>query len=96
MPAGLPSTISTRKPWRSMSPPWEKPTTVEGLLHTARAERLPPAEGGIDIAAILTRMPDHTQITLEIPMHWRTALEGPEAAARRVHDTTVRLLAAMP
>jgi sugar phosphate isomerase/epimerase len=76
--------------------PSEKPTTVEGLLHTARAERLPPGEGGIDIAAILARMPDHTQITLEIPMQRRTALEGPEAVARRVHDATVRLLAAMP
>jgi sugar phosphate isomerase/epimerase len=76
--------------------PSEKPTTVEGLLHTARAERLPPGEGGIDIAAILARIPDHTQITLEIPMQRRTTLEGPEAVARHVHDATVQLLAAMP
>jgi sugar phosphate isomerase/epimerase len=76
--------------------PSEKPTTVEGLLHTARAERLPPGEGGIDIAAILTRMPDHTQITLEVPMQRLTGLEGPEAVARRVHDATLRLLAGMP
>ena len=75
--------------------PAEKPTTVEGLLHTARAERLPPGEGGIDIASILARMPQRTQITLEVPMQRLTGLEGPEAVARRVHDATVRFLAAM-
>jgi hypothetical protein len=61
--------------------PSEKPTTVEGLLHTARAERLPPGEGGIDIAAVLTRMPHHTQLALEVPMQRLTGLEGPEAVA---------------
>lgn len=75
--------------------PAEKPATIEGLLHTARAERLPPGEGGIDIASILTRMPRHTRITLEVPMQHLAGLEGPEAVARRVHDATVRFLAAM-
>jgi sugar phosphate isomerase/epimerase len=37
--------------------PTERPTTTEGPLHTARAERLPPGEGGIDIAPILRAMP---------------------------------------
>ena len=76
--------------------PAEKPTTVEGLLHTARAERLPPGEGGIDIAAILRRMPEQAQIALEVPMQRRTSLEGPEAVARRVHDAAVGFLAAIP
>jgi sugar phosphate isomerase/epimerase len=76
--------------------PAEKPATIAGLLHTAREERLPPGEGGIDIASILTRMPDHTQITLEVPMQRLTGLEGPETVARRVHDATMRLLAQMP
>jgi sugar phosphate isomerase/epimerase len=76
--------------------PLEKPTTVEGLLHTARAERLPPGEGGIDIAAILTRMPHHTQLALEVPMQRLTGLEGPEAVARHVHDAALRYLTAMP
>jgi sugar phosphate isomerase/epimerase len=75
--------------------PAAKPATVEGLLHTARAERLPPGEGGIDLASILTRMPHDIQITLEVPMQHLAALEGPESVARRVHDATVRFLAAM-
>jgi sugar phosphate isomerase/epimerase len=73
--------------------PAEKPATVEGLLHTARAERLPPGKGGIDLAAILKRMPSDTRIALEVPMRRKTALEGPEAVARYVHDETVRFLA---
>ena len=75
--------------------PAEKPTTVEGLLHTARAERLPPGEGGIDIAAIVRRLPLHTQLALEVPMQRLTGLEGPEAVARRVHDAALRYLTAM-
>jgi sugar phosphate isomerase/epimerase len=72
--------------------PSTKPTTVEGLLHTARAERLPPGDGGIDIAAILKRMPRDAQITLEVPMQSLTEREGPEAVARHVHDAAVRFL----
>ena len=75
--------------------PAEKPTTVDGLLHTARAERLPPGEGGIDIAAIVRRLPLHTQLALEVPMQRLTGLEGPEAVARRVHDAALRYLTAM-
>ena len=73
--------------------PAEKPTTIEGLLHTARAERLPPGEGWLDIAPILKAMPSDTQIALEVPMRRLTSLEGPEAVARHVHDAAVRFLA---
>ena len=76
--------------------PAGKPTTTEGLLHTARAERLPPGEGGIDIAPILRAMPDDTQIALEVPMQQMTSLRGPEAVARHVHDVAVRFLAQLP
>ena len=73
----------------------ERPTTTEELLHTARAERLPPGEGGIDIAAVLRRMPPDRTIALEVPMQRMTALQGPEAVARRVHDAARRFLAGM-
>jgi sugar phosphate isomerase/epimerase len=75
--------------------PSTKPTTTEGLLHTARAERLPPGDGGIDIAAILRRMPHDAQITLEVPMQSLAEREGPEAVARHVHDAATRFLAGM-
>lgn len=75
--------------------PATKPTTTEGLLRTARAERLPPGEGGIDIAAVLNRMPPDVRITLEVPMQSLTEREGPEAVARHVHEAAVRFLAGM-
>jgi sugar phosphate isomerase/epimerase len=76
--------------------PAGKPTTIEGLLHTAREERLPPGEGCIDIASILMTMPSDTQISLEVPMQQMAGLEGAEAVARHVHDVAVRFLAQLP
>jgi sugar phosphate isomerase/epimerase len=77
------------------APAW-KPATTEGFLHTARAERLPPGEGVIDIAPILRAMPGDTQIALEVPMQQMTRSEGPEAVARHVHDAAVKFLARLP
>jgi len=42
------------------------PATHEGLIRTAREERLYPGEGGIDVAAILNRMPP-VPYSIEIP-----------------------------
>jgi sugar phosphate isomerase/epimerase len=47
--------------------PLEKPTTLEGLLHTARAERLFPGDGGIDVRGILACLPPGIPYALEIP-----------------------------
>jgi sugar phosphate isomerase/epimerase len=46
--------------------PKEIPATNEGLIHTAREERLYPGEGGIDIASIVNRLPE-VPYSLEIP-----------------------------
>ncbi len=73
--------------------PAEKPATTEGLLHTARAERLPPGEGAIDIAPVLKAMPRDTQIALEVPMQQTTRSEDPEAVARLVYDAAIKFLA---
>jgi sugar phosphate isomerase/epimerase len=42
------------------------PPTEEGLIHTAREERLYAGEGGMDIAAILKRIPD-VPYSIELP-----------------------------
>lgn len=47
--------------------PSEVPTTVEGLIHTAREARLNPGQGGLDLASILRALPDHVPISVEIP-----------------------------
>lgn len=71
--------------------PAEKPDTTEGMLHTARAERLPPGSGGIDILGILRHMPKNTPIALEVPMDRLTREVGPEEVARRVREQAAQL-----
>ena len=66
--------------------------TTEELLHTARSERLPPGEGGIDLRGILGHMPQGIPIALEVPMQAALAAEGAEALAIRVLQAAKRLL----
>lgn len=73
--------------------PAEKPTTTEGFLHTARAERLPPGEGGIDLSAIVAHMPKGIPVALEVPMNALTRTHGPEEVARRAIAGAKRVLA---
>lgn len=73
--------------------PAEKPTTVEGLIHTARAERLFPGEGGIDLLPIMAGLPTDLPISLEIPTETLACTLGPEARARRALDAARSLLA---
>lgn len=72
--------------------PTERPTTLEGLLHHARAERLPPGEGGLNIIGVLAHMPAGIPIALEVPMTALTRAAGPEAVAQRVIQAARRLL----
>lgn len=47
--------------------PKQKPTSLEGLLHQARCERLFPGDGGIDLHGILACLPPDIPYSLEIP-----------------------------
>jgi sugar phosphate isomerase/epimerase len=60
----------------------EIPATNEGLIHTARCERLFPGEGGIDVRAILAAMPQDIPYTLEIPRVTLSSLVGEKECAR--------------
>jgi sugar phosphate isomerase/epimerase len=66
--------------------PAERPTSLEGWLHHARAERLPPGEGDIEIKGVVDHMPPDIPIALEVPMTAFTQAAGPEAVIRRVID----------
>jgi sugar phosphate isomerase/epimerase len=48
--------------------PAERPHDVPTLLHQARAERLMPGDGALDLAGILRATPAHIPISLEVPM----------------------------
>src|SRR5262249_19530571 len=48
--------------------PAERPKNIEGVLYQARAERLMPGDGGLDLKAILRALPYDLPLNLEIPM----------------------------
>jgi len=48
--------------------PAERPRDEETLLHQARAERLMPGDGGLDLAGILLALPRDIPLSLEVPM----------------------------
>ncbi len=48
--------------------PAARPTDLETLLSQARAERLLPGDGGLDLTGILRALPVATPLSLEIPM----------------------------
>ncbi|GAA4461366.1 TIM barrel protein [Phytohabitans houttuyneae] len=58
------------------------PATNEGLIHTARFERLFPGEGGIDVHGILAALPPGLPYALEIPRATLVAQVGGKEHAR--------------
>ena len=58
------------------------PTTVEGLIHDARCERMLPGEGGIALADLFARLPADLPVSIEIPSDTRTPKMGYLAWAR--------------
>jgi sugar phosphate isomerase/epimerase len=71
--------------------PAEIPTTNEGLIQTARQERLYPGEGGIDIAGILKHLPD-VPCSIELPHLARVKEIGNAEHAFRCLQTTKEYL----
>lgn len=67
--------------------------STERLLHTARAERLPPGAGQIDLLPILTALPAQIPIGIEVPMAERTRSLGIERVLGEVMTATRRVLA---
>jgi sugar phosphate isomerase/epimerase len=70
----------------------EIPPTTEGLIHTARADRHFPGEGGLNLREILNCMPV-VPYSLEIPNETLMKELGPEEFARRALRASKRYLA---
>ncbi len=79
--------------WQLCDGPRDKPTTIESLLHAARAERMFPGEGGIDLVSLVRAIPADLPITLEIPAVGLARSVGPLERARRAVARTHELLA---
>ncbi|GID96342.1 TIM barrel protein [Amorphoplanes digitatis] len=72
------------------------PPTNEGLIHTARFERLYPGEGGIDLDGILAALPPGLPYALEIPRAQLVAQIGAKEHARMAIAATRRRLEGVP
>jgi sugar phosphate isomerase/epimerase len=75
--------------------PAERPLDVPTLLLQARAERLMPGDGGLDLAGLLRALPPGLPLSLEIPMQSLAATTSPLERARRMRAKTVDLLASV-
>ena len=75
--------------------PQEIPTTEEEIIYTARAGRLFPGEGGLNLQEILACMPA-VPYSLEIPNDALMKALGPEAFARRAIRAAERFLEGQP
>ena len=72
--------------------PAERPTDLDTLLFQARAERLMPGDGGLDLRSLLAAMPAHVPISLEVPMQTLAATTPAPIRARRMLEKTRALL----
>jgi sugar phosphate isomerase/epimerase len=75
--------------------PAERPHDTATLLHQARAERLMPGDGALDLRGILRAVPLHVPISVEIPMQTLARTVPAVERARRMLAKTRQLLAAL-
>jgi sugar phosphate isomerase/epimerase len=75
--------------------PAARPTDVDELLRQARAERLMPGDGGLDLDGILRGVPDDLPISLEIPMQTLARTMPAVERARLMLAKTRQLLATL-
>ncbi len=73
--------------------PGEIPTTLDGLLHTARKARLLPGTGGIDLRAMFSVMPGDLPVSIELPNDAMKAQHGVPEWCRQALATTQATLA---
>lgn len=73
--------------------PAARPADLVTLLLQARAERLMPGDGGLDLQALLRALPPHIPISLEVPMHTLSATVPVLERSRRMLEKTRALLA---
>lgn len=73
--------------------PADIPPTMEAILDQARAERLFPGDGGLDLVGLLRAMPRDIPLSLEVPTHTLARTVSATERARRALAATRRVLA---
>lgn len=72
--------------------PAERPSDTKTLLYQARAERLMPGDGGLELKAMLRGVPRDLPISLEIPMETLARSLPAVQRSRQMLAKTLRLL----
>lgn len=72
--------------------PAERPASPEELLFQARSARLPPGDGGLDLAAMLRALPPTAVVSIEVPLHGEAGRLPPLQRARLLRERTLALL----
>jgi sugar phosphate isomerase/epimerase len=75
--------------------PAERPRDLPTLLHQARAERLMPGDGGLDLTGILRALPSALPLALEVPLQTLAKTVPAVERARRMRAKTEALLASL-
>jgi len=73
--------------------PAQRPRDLDTLLHQARAERLMPGDGGLELEGMLAALPPGLPVSLEVPMRTLAATMPAVERARRLRAKTEALLA---
>jgi len=73
--------------------PQAVPPTMDSILAEARAERLFPGEGGLDLIGLLRAMPRDIPLSIEVPTATLARRVGAVERARRALAATRRVLA---
>ncbi len=72
--------------------PAERPADIETVIHQARAERLMPGDGGLDLRGILRAVPADIPVSVEVPMRTLARSVPATERARQILAKTRRLL----
>ncbi|MGH8739989.1 MAG: sugar phosphate isomerase/epimerase family protein [Burkholderiales bacterium] len=73
--------------------PAERPADLQEIIRQARAERLFPGEGGLDLRGLMAALPAGLPVSLEVPC---ARPMSPLERARRALEATRKLLSVLP
>ncbi|BCQ25318.1 TIM barrel protein [Caballeronia sp. NK8] len=69
-----------------------RPADLDTLLYQARAERMIPGEGGLDLAGILRALPDDLPLSIEVPMNEWARTASALTRAKRLREATLAVV----
>ena len=96
VPADIAAVPQTRLRYMQLcDAPGERPQDVETLLYHARAARLMPGDGELDLAGILRALPRDLPVSLEIPMQELARTVPAVERAKQMRAKALALLATL-